>query len=183
MILIVVVLLPVGISIIIYLRRFAMPADLESVDVGLFLNHTAECQTYECFQQAITYLDENLLDVMSHIVAAQVRIFHFSFSALAFVPSLSWQTMVVLWFIFRFKKAQTESARCDHGGVACGVALWCLWCCPVVPVVLQMDMEPVVTGVGRTAAFTWLYIFTAIGATLGIVGCVGAKTPEEAVLL
>jgi hypothetical protein len=78
-----------------------MPADLESVDVGLFLNHTAECQTYECFQQAITYLDENLLDVMSHIVAAQVRRrrFRFSFSALAFVPSLSCrQTMVVLWF-------------------------------------------------------------------------------------
>ena len=83
--------------------RFAMPADLESVDVGLFLNHTAECQTYECFQQAITYLDENLLDVMSHIVAAQVRRrrFRFSFSALAFVPSLSCrQTMAVLllWF-------------------------------------------------------------------------------------
>eukprot|EP01046_Picozoa_sp_COSAG06_P079626 COSAG06_NODE_27034_length_602_cov_2.332008_1_plen_77_part_00 len=56
----------------------------------------------------------------------------------------------------------------------------------VVPValcvmLLQMDMDPVVTGVGRTAAFTWLYIFTAMGASLGIVGCVCA-TNTAAVL-
>ena len=75
--------------------------------------------------------------------------------------------------------------------VAC-VASACVACvaCGGAPVVvpvalcvmlLQMDMDPVVTGVGRTAAFTWLYIFTAMGASLGIVGCVCA-TNTAAVL-
>ena len=40
--------------------------------MGAFLNSTAKCETVECFQAATQFLDDNLLDVMSHVVGAQL---------------------------------------------------------------------------------------------------------------
>lgn len=95
---------------------FTMP-DLEAgegVSPGVFLNMTADCETYECFQKAVQYLDDNLLDVMSYVVAT------------------------------------------------------------------QMDMEPVITGISRTEAFTLLYLFTALGSASAIFGAVFLLAPFRA---
>jgi hypothetical protein len=40
--------------------------------VAAFLNSTAQCETVGCFQAATQFLDDNLLDVMSHVVGAQL---------------------------------------------------------------------------------------------------------------
>ena len=40
--------------------------------MAAFLNSTAQCETVECFQAATQFLDDNLLDVMSHVVGAQL---------------------------------------------------------------------------------------------------------------
>ena len=44
----------------------------DGVSPADFLNLTAQCETLECFQAAARFLDDNLLDVMSHVVAAQL---------------------------------------------------------------------------------------------------------------